>query len=147
LAFADWTGWLRKTVGSLRVKHPDLIEAIHDLDVPIATLNYDNLLTVVTGLEPITWRQADLWMPVIQRDDRAILHMHGYFRDPSSVVLGIRSYDAVLGNHLAQHLQQALASFHSLAFIGCSDAGTESSQTRRWRKADSNRWSHLRQRC
>src|SRR5213082_2976606 len=25
--------------------------------------------------------------------------------------------------------------------------GTESSQTRRWRKADSNRWSHLRQRC
>jgi hypothetical protein len=25
--------------------------------------------------------------------------------------------------------------------------GTEGLQTRRWRKADSNRWSHLRQRC
>ena len=51
----DWNGWLRGTVGGLRAKYPELIEAIRDLGVPIATLNYDNLLTEVTGYRPIPW--------------------------------------------------------------------------------------------
>jgi hypothetical protein len=47
------------------------------------------------------------------------LHLHGHWDQPSSVVLGIRAYDAMLGQDLAQHVQRALASFQSLAFIGC----------------------------
>lgn len=41
----DWSSWLRRTVGGLRAMNPQLIEAIRDLGAPIATLNYDNLLT------------------------------------------------------------------------------------------------------
>ena len=116
----DWNGWLRGTVGGLRAKYPELIEAIRDLGVPIATLNYDNLLTEVTGYRPIPWQRAERWLAVLQGDDKAILHLHGHWDHPSSVVLGIRSYDVVLGQGLAQHLQRAFSSWLSLAFIGCS---------------------------
>ncbi len=116
----DWSGWLRETVGALRVKKRDLIKAIRDLGTPIATLNYDNLLTEATGRPPLTWQQAAQWLPVLEGRDEAILHLHGHWRQHSSVVLGIRSYDAVLGEGLAQHMQRALATFQSLVFIGCS---------------------------
>jgi hypothetical protein len=115
----DWNGWLRDTVGGLRAKHPELIEAIRNLGTPIATLNYDNLLTEVTGHRPLTWQRAERWLAVLEDKDQAILHLHGHWDQPSSVVLGIRSYDAVLGKDLAQHLQRALASLYSIAFVGC----------------------------
>lgn len=116
----EWSAWLRTTVGELRAKQPELIQAIRDLDAPIATLNYDNLLTEVTGRRPIPWKSAERWLPVLEGKDEAILHLHGHWDQPSSVVLGIRSYDAVMGKELAQHLQRVLASLHSLVFIGCS---------------------------
>jgi hypothetical protein len=115
----DWSTWLRRTVGSLRANHPELIEAIRDLGAPIATLDYDNLLSEVTHLRPITWQRAERWPLVLQGEDQAILHLHGHWDQPSSVVLGIRSYDAVMGGALAQHLQRAL-SLQSLVFVGCS---------------------------
>lgn len=115
-----WSAWLRKTVGELHASQPEVIRAIRDLGVPIATLNYDNLLTEVTGRRPMTWQRAERWLPVLQGEDDAILHLHGHWDHPSSVVLGIRSYDAVMIGSLAQHLQRALASLQSLVFIGCS---------------------------
>ncbi len=38
--------------------------------------------------------------------------------EPESVVLGIRSYEAVLGDAAAQGLQRAMASLRSLLFVG-----------------------------
>lgn len=116
----NWNAWLRKTVGELRASQPEVIRAIRDLGAPIATLNYDNLLTEVTGRRPITWQRAQRWLPVLRGEDDAILHLHGHWGHPSSVVLGIRSYDAVMSGSLAQDLQRALASLQSLVFIGCS---------------------------
>lgn len=116
----EWNKWLRATVGALHAEQPELIQAIRDLGVPIATLNYDGLLTKVTGRKPITWMDADRWLPVLRGEDEAILHLHGHWDEPHSVVLGISSYEALIGKKLAQHLQQALATFHSLVFIGCS---------------------------
>lgn len=116
----NWNAWLRNTVGELRASQPEVIRAIRDLGAPIATLNYDNLLTEVTGRRPMTWQRAERWLPVLRGEDDAILHLHGHWDHPSSVVLGIRSYDAVMSGSLAQHLQRALASLQSLVFIGCS---------------------------
>src|SRR3712207_3869987 len=44
----NWSMWLRETVGALRPTHPELISAIAELGCPLATLNYDNLLSDVT---------------------------------------------------------------------------------------------------
>jgi hypothetical protein len=46
------------------------------------------------------------------------LHLHGYWQDPQSVVLGIRSYEAVLGDAHTQAIQRALRATRTLLFIG-----------------------------
>jgi tetratricopeptide (TPR) repeat protein len=47
------------------------------------------------------------------------LHLHGHWQDPESVVLGIRSYEAVLGDVHAQTVLRSLRLKHTLVFIGC----------------------------
>jgi len=48
----------------------------------------------------------------------AIVHLHGHWEDPESVVLGIRSYEAILGDAHAQAMLRALRTFRTLIFIG-----------------------------
>ena len=55
---------------------------------------------------------------LIRGDEPGVLHLHGYWQDPQSVVLGIRSYEAVLGDAHAQTIQQALRATRTLLFIG-----------------------------
>lgn len=66
----NWSSWLRETVGGLRVKQRELIEAIRGLGVSIATLNYDDLLEEITPLRPLTWQQVERWPPVLDGQDR-----------------------------------------------------------------------------
>ena len=47
--------------------------------------------------------------------------MHGFWDDPASVVLGVRSYEQVLGSSFAQALQQGVGLFGTLLFIGCGE--------------------------
>jgi hypothetical protein len=51
----EYARWLTETVGSLRVKSPELLKALGDWGVQIATTNYDELHEEVTGRRPITW--------------------------------------------------------------------------------------------
>ena len=54
----EYGRWLRETVGALRIECSDVITALKDLDVPIATTNYDSLIEQVTGLQSVSWRQG-----------------------------------------------------------------------------------------
>ena len=53
------------------------------------------------------------------------MHLHGFWRDPSSVVLGIRSYAAVRGDNTFQALQAALGSVRSLVLVGVGAGGQD----------------------
>ena len=55
--------------------------------------------------------------------DRAVVHLHGYWRRLESVVLCVRSYEALLGA-VRQALQRAVTVLHSLLLVGV-DAGCE----------------------
>ncbi|MEY4178706.1 MAG: hypothetical protein RLY70_2280, partial [Planctomycetota bacterium] len=57
-------------------------------------------------------------------DDRRVLHLHGHWDEPDSVVLGIRSYEDVKNNEHTQAVMRALAMRHSLMLVGCGDEGT-----------------------
>ena len=114
----EYGRWLRETVGALRVESPDVITALKELDVPIATTNYDSLIEQVTGWLPVTWRQGPQVEYLIRGAEPGVLHLHGHWKDPQSVVLGIRSYEAVLGDALAQTIQRALRATRTLLFIG-----------------------------
>ena len=130
----EYRRWLRETIGGLRAEHREVIAALSDLDVPIATTNYDSLIEEVTGLEPVTWRDDARTVRVLRRDEAGILHLHGHWEDAESVVLGIHSYEEVLGDTRAQFMQQAITAFNSLLFVGCGEGLKDPnfSALRRW---------------
>ncbi|MFN8354561.1 MAG: SIR2 family protein [Spirosomataceae bacterium] len=102
-------------------EYPELIRAIQDLGIPIATANYDNLLEDITHLTPITLLDTAKVEDFLDTDQKQkyILHLHGYFRKPDSVVLGQKSYDAIVANSFAQFVNQYLVTqFKAVIFVG-----------------------------
>ena len=59
----------------------------------LCTLNYDNLIETATKRRAITWKDANKTQEVLQgKITDAVLHLHGWFDEPESVVLDMRSY-------------------------------------------------------
>jgi SIR2-like domain len=50
-----------------------------------------------------------------------VLHLHGHWQQPESVILGIRDYEKVLGDAPAQTMQRAMRSLKTLLFVGCGE--------------------------
>ncbi|MGH8906507.1 MAG: HEAT repeat domain-containing protein, partial [Egibacteraceae bacterium] len=110
--------WLRETVGQLELRDPAVPEALAGLGIPLVTTNYDGLLEQVTGLDPVTWRDGPRVQRILRGDEAGIVHLHGHWSQPESVVLGIRSYEDVLRDGAAQALLRALATFRSFLLVG-----------------------------
>jgi hypothetical protein len=86
----EWGRWLRETVGELRAQRRDVLEALRHLGVTLATTNYDGLIEEVTGLPAVTWRDGARVERVLRGDEKGVLHLHGYWEQPESTILGIR---------------------------------------------------------
>jgi formylglycine-generating enzyme required for sulfatase activity len=118
---AEWRRWLKRSVGLLELEDPVLIEAIRGLGVPIITTNYDSLLRITSSENPppsVTWRHTPAWVDVLAGERPGILHLHGWWDEPESVVFGVKSYGDVLNASAAQEIQRALGRFNSLLLIG-----------------------------
>jgi tetratricopeptide (TPR) repeat protein len=113
--------WLRDTVGQLKAKDRELLEAIRDLGLPIATTNYDDLLEEVTGWRPVTWMDGDRAIRASQGSEKAILHLHGHWSKLESVILDRESYDRIRSHDLAQTLLRSARTFKTLLFVGCGE--------------------------
>ncbi len=121
----EYARWLRETVGSLQLRDASVLEALVALGVPIATTNYDGLLEQVSGWERVTWRDGAAMQRALQGDERAVVHLHGHWRSPRSVILGVRSYDELEVSGLAQGLQRAMAAMSSLMFVGFGEGASD----------------------
>jgi len=118
----DLPRWLRDSVGDLPLDpEATIIEAVHAIGAPLATTNYDDLLSRGRAFEPVPWTEVKAALELLRGDRRGVLHFHGYYDAPDSVVLGVRSYHKVLASRNAQAIQQAVAAMHTLLFIGCGD--------------------------
>jgi tetratricopeptide (TPR) repeat protein len=115
----EWSRWLRDTVGQLTVQQPVVLEALCALGGVLATTNYDDLLVDVSGLPPVTWRDGAEVERALRGDAHGVVHLHGHWAKPESVILGIRDYARVLGDAHAQAMQQAIRSSRTLVFVGC----------------------------
>ena len=91
------------------------------ISASLATTNYDDLLAAVTSRSPVTWRDGSQVERVLRGDDEGIMHLHGFWKEPETVILGICSYEQILGDEHAQTMQRALAGMRTLLFIGCGD--------------------------
>lgn len=120
--------WLKETVGSLSLKDGAVPNALLELGCPIATTNYDGLIEEAAGqaLTAITWQDPGLVQEVLRRDrlDR-VIHLHGYWEKPSSVVLGYRSYEEILRDSASQDLQRAVGLTWSLMLVGVGQGGQD----------------------
>ena len=117
----EFRRWLQESVGELAVKDRAIIDAVHALGAPIATTNYDDLLTHGRGIEHVPWTNVPAAQEILRDHRDAVLHLHGCFDDPESVVLGVKSYQKILESRGAQSIQQALAANRTLLFIGCGE--------------------------
>ncbi len=120
-----WRGWLRKTVGQIQAtKDPKVLDSLRRLlrlrhERPfVCTTNYDSLLCNTLGVRPVTWEDEASAARLIQNEDGGVLHLHGHWEQPSSVVLGQKAYDSVVTHAHAQLMQKVLLVMRSPVFIG-----------------------------
>jgi hypothetical protein len=115
-AFRDW---LCDDIGSLEAVSSELIGAISDLGCPILTTNYDHLIEQATGRGTVTWRNTAGVHRAVRQESDDVVHLHGSWDDPGSVILSGQSYGRLAGDDPAQQLQRAMATLRSFLFIGC----------------------------
>ena len=97
----------------------------------LATLNYDNLLEDATSRRAVTWLKADEVQEVIQGVvTDAVLHLHGWFREPESVVLGLSSYLSVKDHPHAKAVLELFTIGKTLLFVGCGETVRDPNLTR-----------------
>ena len=114
-------GWLKQTIGQLKIQDSDVLDAVAALPGLLTTLNYDHLLEQQTGQGPITWKQADAVQDILRGKQRAIIHLHGHFEDPESIVLGVSSYNNVKDNAHASSVLRGFFIQRTVMFIGCGN--------------------------
>lgn len=117
----EYRRWLRDSVGSLQVSDASILESLAGLGragALVATTNYDGLVADALGWEAVTWRDTVRLQSVLRGREEAVVHLHGYWRDPESVVFGASSYADVLSTPgVAAFLKTAVYA-RTLLFVG-----------------------------
>ncbi|MGH3219923.1 MAG: SIR2 family NAD-dependent protein deacylase [Streptosporangiaceae bacterium] len=115
--------WLREDIGTLHIDQHgngrELIEAISELGLPLTTTNYDTLLETVLTRSAVTWQDSSAAQLIAQGAIPNILHLHGVWEHPESIVFGSTSYGELLANSAAQAIERIIAGGSSLLFVGC----------------------------
>lgn len=114
----EYSRWLREAVGTLPTKNTEVIDAMLTLRAPLLTTNYDGLAEARSGRPPVTWRDTANCGRVLRGDTEGVIHLHGYWQEPESVIFGIRSYEQILASEHTQVLLRSLRTFRSLLFVG-----------------------------
>ena len=120
---AEFATWMRDQVGGLLLSRHDLLDALLALDCPVATTNYDDILSKASGRAAILWDDHAATYQFLHGERDGILHIHGYWRSPRSVVLGSKSYDRHFLDARRQLLTQIATLDRPTIFIGCSQDG------------------------
>ena len=126
LSSGEFASWLRQTfdVPTASVSDWALLHSLVALPATsFTTTNYDKLIERSRAdLESVTWRQGHLLHEALT-DRRRIVHLHGVWDDPDSVVFGAQDYARVVSDPAYQAFLQTLWLDRTLLFIGCSFDG------------------------
>lgn len=130
--------WLDHTFGRASIVPAGrrLLDAIGALNCrSVATTNYDKVLLQALlrhGYErTATWRSPELMLDGLA-GGRRILHLHGVYDEPNSVVFGDASYRALLASQSYKMVLESLWMRDTLLFIGCSPDGLRDPDFRRF---------------
>jgi len=123
--FADW---LKRSIGSIKAHDRsvlDALDAIRKQGNLLATTNYDGLLLDADKkLSPVTWQDCTALIGAVRtRDVERIIFLHGYWRQPESVILDWKSYDRIARD---EQYRDDLAAFWKTSiwvYVGCGVNG------------------------
>jgi adenine/guanine phosphoribosyltransferase-like PRPP-binding protein len=114
----QYAKWLADTVGSLKIKNLEVIDALVESRASLITTNYDSLLEEGSGRDAVIWDQLHEMQAEILDPGNSIIHLHGHWRRPETVVFSYDDYTTVIGDPGSQAFLRALLSVKSVAFIG-----------------------------
>jgi hypothetical protein len=123
--YARWLARVFEEVVPENDEMADAIRALHEVNIPLCTLNYDPLLERVTGLHSINMGETVKVAEWVRRETQGILHLHGVWNAPTTCILGIRDYNTAVGSGVRDLIQRNLGSFSRLLFVGCGDTFTD----------------------
>ncbi len=147
---AQYRRWLRETVGSLHIESATLTDVIAQYAKRgslIATTNYDDIPGEATGWPIVTWRDNTMIQRVDRGDDHAIIHIHGHWNEPESVVFGASSYADVLSDQHAAEFLRIMVWGKTVVFCGFGAGMRDPNFTalRKWlRTYPNSEYSHYR---
>lgn len=110
--------WLRNSVGQLPNDQPELIQKIGELNTQIYTTNYDNLLSKNLSRGVISNQNVEKIQGVLSGNRNEIVHLHGFFDDSETVILGNVSYSDLSHNEFFQAIQQSVFNSKHILFVG-----------------------------
>jgi len=120
-AFIEWLGASLGTLKPLagRTGVLDALRELVDAGALLLTTNYDDLACVATGLPAVTWEEPEEVLRVVNRASRGVIHIHGHWRRPSSLIFGKKSYDRIAEARDLQSTLQGLWQQWHWVFVGC----------------------------
>jgi hypothetical protein len=114
--------WLEDSIGQLKVTDTRLIRAIQGLGSLITTLNYDDLVEQVTEWTTIELhRHTEVTRCIRERRKEVVIHLHGFWKNPESIVLDRISYEKIKSDCEARDRIRTFARDYTMLFIGCGN--------------------------
>lgn len=113
-----FSDWVQSTLRKLYVRRPELLKIIGEIGTLILTTNYDNLIERVLGGPAVTWLDYSKVQQIVSGDDYGVIHLHGYWERPDSIVLGAKSYGRVAHDEFTQAIIRSLVVTKSFLFMG-----------------------------
>ncbi|AMR31543.1 hypothetical protein A0256_08940 [Mucilaginibacter sp. PAMC 26640] len=122
-----YADWLEDLFGNPKTPSLKLLNNIHDLCPSIIlTTNYDDLLSApykVNKKKIFDWTHHSEIARALNKKEDFILHLHGVYQNPESIILSSTDYKSLAGNKGYKTILQRLWSEHHFLFIGCSRDG------------------------
>jgi len=119
----EFSQWLEAQIAPLASNENFLLATLVDLQSPLATTNYDDILTAYTGLPAILWNDYAQVAAFLKDERSGVLYLHGHWRQPETVILGSSSYENLTTEPRRNLLQQLAGLTRPTLFVGCSADG------------------------
>jgi hypothetical protein len=117
--------WLEDTIGSLECKDstlPDELARLAGSGALIVTTNYDDILAEAAGLPVLTEADGTVELrKVVKRQKSAVVHLHGHWEKPATVVFGTGSYSRIADSVTVKTFMTTLLYADTMVFVGVGD--------------------------
>ncbi len=114
--------WVAREFETLKPSTDGIASAIAAYSGPILTTNYDDLVEQATGFKTVTFSDGGQdARRALQVREPAVIHLHGFWKDPDSLVFSAGDYGRAVNDSRLQVIQQSLAVMSVFLFVGCGE--------------------------